>query len=282
MAPEILAERPCFGGVQGSYRVASQECATPMRFSVFRPPQAQIRRVPVVYFLAGLECNEETFMIKAGAQHVAAELGLMLVSPDTSPREARIPGDDESWDFGIGAGFYVDATTGPWSSHYRMYSFVTKELPRVVAANFQADVERQAIMGHSMGGHGALVCALRNPGVYRSVSAFAPIVAPSQVPWGEKAFSKFLGTDRAAWASFDATALAKSSEFAGEILIDQGLGDKFLRTQLQPEKFVAACEGTRIAPRLREHEGYDHSYWFIQTFIPDHLRCHAARLAPER
>jgi S-formylglutathione hydrolase len=259
--------------------VASKECATPMRFSVFRPPQAQTRRVPVVYFLAGLECNEETFMIKAGAQRVAAELGLMLVSPDTSPREARIPGDDESWDFGIGAGFYVDATAVPWNSHYRMYSFVTKELPRVMAASFPADVERQAIMGHSMGGHGALVCALRNPGEYRSVSAFAPIVAPSQVSWGEKAFSKFFGPDRAAWASFDATALAKSSGFAGEILIDQGLADKFLGTQLQPEKFVAACEGTRIAPRLREHEGYDHSYWFIQTFIHDHLRCHAERLA---
>ena len=218
-------------------------------------------------------------MVKAGAQRCAAELGLILVSPDTSPREARIPGDDESWDFGIGAGFYVDASAAPWSAHYRMYSFVTQELPELVAANFPADTGHQSILGHSMGGHGALVCALRNPSRYRAVSAFAPIVAPSHAPWGVKAFSKYLGEDRAAWAGFDATALAKSSGFCGEILIDQGLADKFLATQLQPGKFVAACAGTRIAPRLREHEGYDHSYWFIQTFIADHLRFHAERLA---
>jgi len=202
----------------------------------------------------------------------------MLVCPDTSPREVRVPGDDESWDFGLGAGFYVDAVEAPWSANYRMQSFVTDELPRLIAANFSADVDRQSILGHSMGGHGALVCALRFPERYRAVSAFAPIVAPSQVPWGEKAFRKFFGEDKRLWAANDATALAATSAFAGEILIDQGLEDKFLRAQLLPHKFVVACEGTRIAPRLREHAGYDHSYWFIQTFIADHLRCHAERL----
>jgi S-formylglutathione hydrolase len=279
MALEVLAEHACFGGVQGFYRHESRECAAPMRFSVFRPQQAGSARVPVLYYLAGLTCTEETFMIKAGAQRVAAELGLMLVAPDTSPRSPRIPGDDESWDFGLGAGFYVDATEAPWSAHYRMYSYVTRELPEVVEANFAAEGERQSIFGHSMGGHGALVCALREPTRYRSVSAFAPIAEPSEAPWGEKAFSRYLGADRAAWLAYDASALAKSSSFSGEILIDQGLADKFRDTQLKPERFVDACEGTRIKPRLRTHAGHDHSYWFIQTFVEDHLRFHAERLA---
>jgi S-formylglutathione hydrolase len=279
MALEVLAEHACFGGVQGFYRHDSRECAGPMRFSVFRPPQAASGRVPVLYYLAGLTCTEETFVIKAGAQRLAAELRLMLVAPDTSPRSPRIPGDDESWDFGLGAGFYVDATQAPWAANYRMYSYVTRELPEVVAANFPAAGERQSIFGHSMGGHGALVCALREPSRYCSVSAFAPIAAPSQVPWGEKVFARYLGADRSAWLAYDASALAKSSAFAGEILIDQGLADKFLAEQLQPQRFVAACEGTRIVPRLREHPGYDHSYWFIQTFVGDHLRFHAGRLA---
>lgn len=275
MALEVLAEHACFGGTQGFYRHESRECASPMRFSVFRPPQPGPR--PVLYYLAGLTCTEETFMIKAGAQRVAAELGLMLVAPDVSPRVPRYPGDDESWDFGLGAGFYVDATQAPWSASYRMYSYVTRELPEVVGANFAADASRQSIFGHSMGGHGALVCALRNPSQYRSVSALAPIVAPSQVPWGHKAFSRYLGEDRAAWAAYDSSELARTSAFAGEVLIDQGLADKFLRDQLQPERFVAACRGTKIAPTLREHAGYDHGYFFIQTFVADHLRFHASQ-----
>jgi S-formylglutathione hydrolase len=279
MALEVVAEHACFGGVQAFYRHESRECAAPMRFSVFRPPQAASARVPVLYYLAGLTCTEETFMIKAGAQRLAAELGLMLVAPDTSPRSPRIHGDDESWDFGLGAGFYVDATQEPWSAHYRMYSYVTKELPEVVTANFPADGERQSIFGHSMGGHGALVCALREPERYRSVSAFAPIAEPSEVPWGEKAFSRYLGAERADWLAYDASALAKSTSFSGEILIDQGLADKFRDTQLKPERFVGACVGTSITPRLRTHGGFDHSYWFIQTFVEDHLRFHAERLA---
>lgn len=275
---EILSEQACWGGVQGFYRHASRECASAMRFSVYRPPSAASGPVPVLYYLAGLTCTEETFMIKAGAQRLAAELGLMLVAPDTSPRVPRHPGDDESWDFGLGAGFYVDATQAPWSANYRMYSYVTRELPEVVAESFGAEAARQSIFGHSMGGHGALTCALREPGRYRSVSAFAPIVAPSRVPWGEKAFSRYLGGDREAWRSHDASELARTSAFAGEILIDQGEADKFLALQLQPERFVEACRGTRIVPRLRRHPGYDHSYWFIQTFMADHLRFHGAAL----
>ena len=278
MALEVLAEHACFGGVQGFYRHDSRECTGPMRFSVFRPPQAATRRVPVLYFLAGLTCTEETFAVKAGAQRLAAELGLMLVAPDTSPRTTRIPGDEASWDFGLGAGFYVDATVAPWSESYRMYGYVTRELPEVVAAGFSADPGRQSICGHSMGGHGALVCALRNPSQYRSVSAFAPITAPVLVPWGQKAFTRYLGEDRAEWAAYDASTLARSSALSGEILIDQGLADKFLHEQLRPREFVVACASTRIVPRLREHAGYDHSYWFIQTFVEDHLHFHAARL----
>lgn len=278
-ALEILSEHACFGGVQGFYRHRSRECASAMRFSVFRPPQAASNRVPVLYYLAGLTCTEETFVQKAGAQRVAAELGLMLVAPDTSPREPRVSGDDAHWDFGLGAGFYLDATQPPWNAHYRMYSYVSAELPEVIDAHFSADTARQAIFGHSMGGHGALVCALRNPDRYRSVSAFAPVAAPSQVPWGRKAFTGYLGGFEAAWRAYDATELVHESAFAGEILIDQGLADKFLQQQLQPGKLVAASEGTRIRVRLREHAGYDHSYFFIASFVEDHLRHHARALS---
>ena len=278
MPLEVLSEHACFGGTQGFYRHVSRECASPMRFSVFRPANGDARPMPVLYYLAGLTCNEETFMIKAGAQRLAAELGIVLVAPDTSPREPRFPGDDASWDFGIAAGFYVDATAAPWSANYRMYSYVTRELPALIAANFAVDSARQSIFGHSMGGHGALVCALRNPSLYRSVSAFAPIAAPSQVPWGVKAFAGYLGPGSAAASDYDASQLARRSAFAGEVLIDQGLADKFLETQLQPARFVAACQGTAIEPHLRLHAGYDHSYWFIQTFVADHLRFHAERL----
>ncbi len=276
---ETLSEHACFGGIQGFYRHRSRECASAMRFSVYRPPNPAGVKLPLLYYLAGLTCTEETFMVKAGAQRLAARLGIVLVAPDTSPREERLPGDDESWDFGLGAGFYVDATVAPWNAHYRMYSYVTRELPEVVASHFSADLSRQSIFGHSMGGHGALVCALRTPAQYRSVSAFAPIVAPSKVPWGEKAFSRYLGEDRAAWSAYDASELARGSGFEGEILIDQGQGDKFLEVQLQPERLVDACRGTRIVTRLRRHAGYDHSYWFIQTFVADHLRFHGERLA---
>jgi S-formylglutathione hydrolase len=278
MALEVLSEHACFGGTQGFYRHASRECAAPMRFSVFRPDSSGARPMPVLYYLAGLTCTEETFMIKAGAQSLAADLGIVLVAPDTSPREPRFAGDDASWDFGLGAGFYLDATVPPWSANYRMYSYVTRELPEVIEANFAVDPSRRSIFGHSMGGHGALVCALRNPSRYRSVSAFAPIAAPSQVPWGVRAFTGYLGAATAKWSDYDASQLAARSTFDGEVLIDQGRADKFLETQLQPHRFVEACEGTTIKPRLRMHAGYDHSYWFIQTFIADHMRFHAERL----
>ena len=212
-----------------------------MRFSTFVPPQAQSGPVPVLYYLAGLTCTEETFMIKAGAQRVAAELGLMLVAPDTSPRKSRIPGDDANWDFGLGAGFYVDATAEPWAQHYRMYSYVTRELPALVQSLGNARADRQGIFGHSMGGHGALICALKNPGQYRSVSAFAPIAAPMQCPWGQKAFSGYLGSNQESWAHYDASELVAKQRYDYQILIDQGTADKFLTEQLKPELFEAAC-----------------------------------------
>ena len=235
--------------------------------------------MPVLYYLAGLTCTEETFPIKAGAQRLAAEHGLMLVAPDTSPREPRVPGDDASWDCGVGAGFYVDATQAPWSAHYRMYSYVTRELPALIARQFAAaDPDRQSIMGHSMGGHGALVCALRNPAQYRSVSAFAPIVAPSQVPWGLKAFGHYLGADRSDWLAYDASHLVQQAPRPDPILVDQGLGDKFLAEQLRPDLFEQACRRAGQELQLRRHAGYDHGYYFIQTFMPEHLAFHAAAL----
>jgi S-formylglutathione hydrolase len=273
-----LSEQRCFGGTVRFCAAASTALGLETRFSVFIPKQAAQGKVPVLTYLAGLTCTEETFMVKAGAQRLAAALGIMLVAPDTSPRGAGIPGEDKDWDFGVGAGFYVDATEAPWSRHYRMYSFVTEELPALVAAHFPAAPDRQGIFGHSMGGHGALVCALRNPGRYRSVSAFAPIVAPSGVPWGEKAFTQYLGPDRATWLDYDATALVARAQFPGEILIDQGLADKFLAEQLRPDLFEAACRNADQKLRLRRHEGYDHSYYFISSFIDDHLRHHAQSL----
>ena len=277
-ALETLAEHRCFGGVQGYYRHESHECGSPMRFSVYRPPAAESGSVPVLYYLAGLTCTEETFAIKAGAQRVAAELGLMLVAPDTSPRVPRLPGDDSAWDFGLGAGFYVDATIEPWSRHYRMYSYVTRELPQIVAASFPARAGAQGIFGHSMGGHGALVCALRNPGSYQSLSAFAPIAAPSRCPWGAKAFSGYLGDDRKAWAEYDASELIARQAFPGRILVDQGTADPFLGEQLQPDVFEAVAREAGQDLELRRHPGYDHGYFFIASFVEDHLRHHAAAL----
>ena len=276
----VKSEHRAFGGVQGFYEHASEACAGPMRFSVFLPPGAvRGREVPALYYLAGLTCTEETFMAKAGAQRVASELGLALVSCDTSPRAARFPGDDAAWDFGQGAGFYLDATQAPWSSAYRMETYVTQELRAVVEAGFPVRRDLRGLFGHSMGGHGALTLALRHPGAYQSVSAFAPIVAPSQVPWGQKAFAGYLGEDRGQWAEHDAVALLQSGKrLPGTLLVDQGTGDKFLERELRPELLRAACERAGQPLRLRLHEGYDHGYYFIATFVEEHLRHHAQAL----
>jgi S-formylglutathione hydrolase len=276
---KTISEHKCFGGVQGYYSHASKEIGLEMKFSVFQPPHAQTDKAPVLYYLAGLTCNEETFAIKTGAQRVAAELGLVLVAPDTSPRGANVPGETDSWDFGVGAGFYVDATLEPWAKHYRMYSYITHELPVLIADKFQADPLRQGIFGHSMGGHGALVCAMRNPGQYRSLSAFAPITAPMRCAWGKKAFRGYLGEDHAAWQEYDASELVSRVRFAGPILIDQGLADKFLSEQLYPEVFEAACRKAGQPLTLRRQQGYDHGYFFISTFMEDHLRHHASQLS---
>jgi S-formylglutathione hydrolase len=278
MTVETISEHRCYDGVQGYYRHVSEACRGPMKFSVYRPPQAARGRVPVLFYLAGLTCTEETFAIKAGAQRVASELGLMLVGPDTSPRAARYPGDDESWDFGQGAGYYVDATQAPWSETYRMYSYISKELPTVIAEHFPADGSRQGIFGHSMGGHGALTIALKNPETFRSVSAFAPIAAPIRCPWGEKAFSRYLGPDKKEWRSHDASELMAKRPYGRSILIDQGLADQFLEKQLYPEVFEAACAKQGQPLTLRRHEGYDHGYFFIQTFVKDHLQHHIRQL----
>lgn len=268
----------CFGGRQGFYSHESKTCNGPMAFSVYVPPHEAGAQLPVVYYLSGLTCNEEVFAIKAGAQRVAAELGLVLVAPDTSPRDTGIAGATDDWDFGEGAGFYIDATEQPWVARFRMYSYVSHELPLVMAEHFPVDPDRAGIFGHSMGGHGALTIALKNRSMYRSVSAFAPIVAPTQVPWGRKALPRFLGDDEDAWKRYDACELVSQQAFDGKILIDQGMSDQFLEEQLQPERFEQACKKSGQALELRRHPGYDHGYFFIQTFIEDHLRHHAAAL----
>ncbi|WP_157089294.1 S-formylglutathione hydrolase [Oceanibaculum pacificum] len=279
MSLEILKKHACFGGVQGVYRHPSAETGTAMDFAVYLPPQAEAGgTLPVLYFLSGLTCNWENVTVKAGAQRYAAEHGLILVAPDTSPRGLDLPGEHDSYDFGSGAGFYVDATQEPWSRHYRMYSYVTQELPGLVAAEFPVDTARQGITGHSMGGHGALVCALRNPGKYRSVSAFSPIVAPSQVPWGQKALGQYLGPDRQAWRAYDATCLVETTAWDRPILIDQGTADEFLAEQLRPELLVGAAAAAGIPLNVRHQPGYDHSYYFIASFIGDHIRHHAEQL----
>ncbi|MGN6226178.1 MAG: S-formylglutathione hydrolase [Dyella sp.] len=275
---ETLSEQACFGGVQGFYRHASTSCGGAMRFAVYQPPQAVQGKCPVLYYLAGLTCTEETATIKAGAQRLAAQFGLVLVMPDTSPRDTGIEGATGDWEFGEGAGFYVDATQAPYAERFNMHRYVVEELPALVARHFPVDLERSGIFGHSMGGHGALTIALRHPERYRSVSAFAPIVAPSQVPWGRKALPKYLGEDRAAWADYDACELVHRQTFAGTILIDQGEADKFLEAQLKPELFDQACAEAGQPLLLRRHPGYDHSYWFISTFMEDHLRHHAKAL----
>jgi S-formylglutathione hydrolase len=310
---QVLGEHACFGGVQQFCRHDSRVTGLPMRFSLFLPPQARAQRVPLLVYLAGLTCTEETFAVKAGAQRVAAELGLALLAPDTSPRDARIPGESEHWDFGVGAGFWLDATEEPWRRHWRMESWLMEELLPLVGTSgapnerggqgdsgeqgadggragegrqagggFQpVDLARLAVFGHSMGGHGALTLALRNPGRFRSVSAFAPIAAPIACPWGQKAFQGYLGDDREAWKAHDASELMRTqlrAPYPDGILIDQGMDDRFLAEQLHPEVFEAACAEVGQPLELRRHPGYDHGYYFIASFIEDHLRFHARAL----
>ena len=279
MALETLSTNRSHGGIQGVYRHPSRETGTDMTFSVFVPPQAEAgEKRPVVWYLSGLTCTHANVTEKGEYRRACAELGLIFVAPDTSPRGGDVP-DDEGYDFGKGAGFYVDATEAPWSKHFRMESYVARELPELIAAHFPADMARQAITGHSMGGHGALTLALKNPGRFKSVSAFAPIVAPARVPWGEKALTGYLGSDRAAWRRYDATALIEDGARVPDIFVDQGNADNFLEEQLRPALLAEACDKAGIPLILRVREGYDHSYYFISTFMEDHLRWHAERLA---
>jgi S-formylglutathione hydrolase len=278
MTLETLAAARSFGGTQLACRHSSRETGTDMTFGIYLPPQAGAGRpLPVLWFLSGLTCTHANVVEKGQYQRVCAELGLILVAPDTSPRGADVP-DEPEYDFGQGAGFYVDATEAPFAKNYRMYSYVTAELPDLVAAEFPVDMARQGITGHSMGGHGALTLALRNPGRYRSVSAFAPIVAPGQVPWGEKALGKYLGPDRSAWRAHDAVALIEDGARVADLLVDQGTADSFLERELRPDLLASACEKAGIPLTLRMQEGYDHSYYFISTFIEDHVRWHHQRL----
>ncbi|MGI9307406.1 MAG: S-formylglutathione hydrolase [Gammaproteobacteria bacterium] len=276
---KIISENKCFGGVQGVYEHASAETKTPMRFGVFAPPAAA-ENAPVVWWLSGLTCTEQNFIAKSGAQRAAAECGVFVIAPDTSPRGAGVAGEDDAYDFGTGAGFYVDAQTAPWNENYRMYSYIAKELPAVVAANFPAaDLSRQSIFGHSMGGHGALIIALKNPGRFASVSAFAPICNPSGCEWGRKALRGYLGEDEKIWRQWDAAALVEDGHSAPPLLVDQGADDEFLSGgQLRPEALEKACAAQKQPLTLRRQPGYDHSYYFIATFIGEHIAHHAKAL----
>ncbi|ATP20078.1 MULTISPECIES: S-formylglutathione hydrolase [Sphingobium] len=276
---ETVSTNQAFGGIQGVYRHASRETGTEMTFSVFVPPHAPGTKLPVVWYLSGLTCTHANVTEKGEFRRACAELGLIFVAPDTSPRGEGVADDpDGAWDFGLGAGFYVDATQAPYAAHYRMWSYVTQELPALIAEQFPADMDRQSIMGHSMGGHGALTVGLTYPDRYRAVSAFAPIVAPGQVPWGEKALGGYLGADRAAWRKHDAVALIEDGARIDALLVDQGAGDSFLEGQLRPELLRTACDAAGIDLTLNLREGYDHSYYFISSFMDDHLRWQAARL----
>ncbi len=279
---ETISETSCFGGTLGFYRHASTTNNCDMQFSVFVPPQAADGIVPVLTFLSGLTCTEENFMVKSGAQRVAAELGLMLVSPDTSPRGDGVPDDpDDDYDFGLGAGFYLNASHEPWSEHYQMYDYVTQELRQIIFDNFPGDAGRHGLTGHSMGGHGALTIGLRNPDIYHSLSAFAPICTTLHSPWGKKALGYYLGSDTSTWHDYDASEVARNVENASsfrQILVDQGAADAFLAEQLKPELLQSACEASGLPLELRIHDGYDHGYYFISTFIEDHLRHHAEQL----
>ncbi|WP_291588281.1 S-formylglutathione hydrolase [Comamonas sp. UBA7528] len=280
---ELKSAHACFGGAQRYYQHDSREIGLPMKFSVYLPPKAVAgEKVPAVLYLAGLTCTEETFMTKAGAQRLAADLNIALIAPDTSPRGANVPGESDSWDFGVGAGFYLDAQQAPWEQNWRMESYLIEELLPLLARHLPIDTQRLGIFGHSMGGHGALTLALRHPGVFKSLSAFAPIANPVNCPWGQKAFTGYLGNNQAAWAQHDATRLMESQgkpPYPAGILVDQGLADKFLiEKQLLPEALEAACAQLGQPLTLRRHAGYDHGYYFIQTFIDDHLRHHAQQL----
>lgn len=279
MALEIVSSNKSFGGWHKRYRHRSSSLGCDMVFAVYLPPQAeQGEKLPVLYWLSGLTCTDENFMQKAGAQRLAAELGLVIVAPDTSPRGDGVPDDpDGAWDFGLGAGFYLNATEEPWAQHYRMYDYVVDELPALIEANFPVS-DRRGISGHSMGGHGALVCALKNPGRYRSLSAFAPISNPMACPWGEKAFSRYLGPDRSRWRAWDACALLVEAKERLPLLVDQGDRDDFMHGQLKPDALQAAADAAGHPLRLRIQPGYDHSYYFIASFIDDHLRHHAEAL----
>ncbi len=276
MSARLISASKCFDGEQRIYAHDAETTNCPMRFAAFVPPGDG--PFPVFLWLSGLTCTEENFPVKAGAQRIAAELGLLVIAPDTSPRGEGVPsGADGEWDFGLGAGFYVDATEPPWATHYRMRSYIERELLDVVGTTLPIDPARVGIGGHSMGGHGALTVALRNPGRYRSVSAFAPISSPINAPWGERAFSRYLGPDRSSWRQYDACALIEDGARLPDILVDQGTADQFLETQLKPELLVKACAGAGQKLTLRRHSGYDHSYYFISTFIEDHLRWHRER-----
>lgn len=275
---ENTARVKAFGGSVETWKHRSSACDCDMQFGVFLPPQAAQGPVPAVYWLSGLTCTEENFMTKAGAQRVAAELGIALIAPDTSPRGVNLPGEDDSYDFGSAAGFYLNATQDPWSRHYHMYEYVTRELPELVEGALPVMPGVCSISGHSMGGHGALICALKNPGRYKSVSAFAPICAPTECPWGEKAFSGYLGDDRESWKAWDACELLAAGAQCPPLLVDQGAADGFLKEQLKPERLQAVCVERGVSLELRMQPGYDHSYYFIATFIEDHLRHHAAAL----
>lgn len=278
---ETLSEQRCFGGVQGYYQHASSSTGTTMKFAVFQPSQAATQTVPALYYLAGLTCNEETFMIKAGAQRFAAEHGLILVACDTSPRGLGYADDtlheDDDWDFGTGAGFYINATRSPWNKGYQMGTYIDEELPAVIEAQFPASPQKRGIFGHSMGGHGALVTGLRNPDKWHSISAFAPICNPSLMPWGQKAFTHYLGDDQSTWRAWDATELLRqpSSHHSQTILVDQGLDDQFLAEQLATDELIKAADQSSQSLDCRQHAGYDHSYYFIQSFIADHITHHA-------
>ncbi|XP_072440683.1 S-formylglutathione hydrolase isoform X3 [Chiloscyllium punctatum] len=280
MALTQVSSTKCFEGYQKVYEHDSYELKCKMRFGIYLPPKAERVKCPVLYWLSGLTCTEQNFITKAGSQQAAAEHGIVIVAPDTSPRGCNIQGEEDSWDFGTGAGFYINATEDPWKTNYRMYSYITEELPHLINTNFLVDSEKMSIFGHSMGGHGALICALKNPGKYKSVSALAPICNPMQCPWGEKAFTGYLGSDKSKWEAFDATCLAKT--YSGpllDILVDQGKDDQFLAAgQLLPDSFITACTDQKIPVVFRLQEGYDHSYYFIATFITDHIKHHAKYL----
>ena len=278
MTFETVSENKAFGGTQGVYKHSSAETGTEMTFSVFVPDHAEGAKLPVVWYLSGLTCTHANVTEKGEFRAACAEHGVIFVAPDTSPRGDDVPDAPDEYDFGKGAGFYVDATEAPWSKHYRMRSYIESELPGVIAANFPVDMDRQGITGHSMGGHGALTIALRNPDRFKAVSAFAPIVAPSQVPWGEKALGRYLGNDRAAWAEYDAVGLIEGGARVPDLLVDQGTADNFLEEQLQTHRLVKACEEAGIDATIRMQDGYDHSYYFISTFMADHIAWHAERL----